>query len=376
MSKNTQPAGLYVHVPFCKRKCAYCDFYSLEPNGWRSGEYLLALEREAGRFRARRQLLFDTLYLGGGTPTAAGSDYLIQLVNTITAMFSGCLGITEATVECNPEDTASGNFDFAALAAAGINRLSFGLQAYSREERDFLGRRGTPAELTNSVRKAAAAGITNFSVDLIIGIPGQSERSLGESIAFCASADARHVSAYLLKVEPGTPLYKNRACYELPDDDAVCDLYLFACERLAKEGFAQYEISNFSRPGFESRHNLKYWRLADYLGLGPGAHSLLDGQRFYYPRDLGHFIASGESCPDGRGGGFEEYLMLALRLSEGFDAAEAAGRYPGMAFDRLFSLAEPMEQAGLLRFTQTGFALTPKGFLVSNAVIARLLEAV
>lgn len=376
MIANSQPAGLYVHVPFCKSKCLYCDFYSLEQSNWRTGDYLHALGREAERFRSRGQPFFDTLYLGGGTPTAAGSDYLADLVRALTGVFSGCFVNTETTVECNPEDTAPVDFDFAALAGAGVNRLSFGLQAYSPEERDFLGRRGTPAELTGSVRKAAAAGITNFSVDLIIGIPGQSEQSLGESIAFCAAAGARHVSAYLLKAEPGTLLYEHRASFELQDDDAMCDLYLFACERLEEEGFAQYEISNFARPGFESRHNLKYWRLADYLGLGPGAHSLLEAERFHYPRDLGRFIVSGETCHDGPGGDFGEYLMLALRLNEGFDTAAAGLRYPGIAFDKLFALAQPLEKAGLLRFTLNGFALTRKGFLVSNAVIGRLLEAV
>lgn len=376
MIDNMQPAGLYAHVPFCKSKCIYCDFYSLEPGAWRMEEYARALGREAERFRARRRFIFDTLYLGGGTPTAGGSAYLAGLVNTLTGVFDGCFLEPEATVECNPEDTARENFDFAALAAAGVNRLSFGLQAYAQPERDFLGRRGSPADLAVSVRKAAAAGIDNFSVDLIIGIPGQNVQSLGESIAFCANSGARHISAYLLKAEPGTPLHENLASAGLPDEDAVCDLYLFACDRLAEKGFLQYEISNFALPGYESRHNLKYWRLAEYLGLGPGAHSFLDGRRFHYPRDLEQFIASGESCSDGPGGDFGEYLMLALRLSEGFDAAAAGLRYPGLALDKLFAVARPLEKAGLLHFTKNGLALTRKGFLLSNAVIGRLLEAV
>lgn len=161
----------------------------------------------------------------------------------------------------------------------------------------------------------------------MLAVPGQTVNSLKDSIAFCADAGVRHVSAYILKIEEGTRFYEKRGELTLPDEDATCELYLTACEELEKRGFMQYEISNFAEPGYESRHNLKYWDCDEYLGIGPAAHSFIDGRRFFFPRDIESFIAGCEPTDDGEGGSFEEYLMLRLRLNKGLVFSEVEERF-------------------------------------------------
>ncbi len=248
------------------------------------------------------------------------------------------------------------------------------MQSANADELRALGRRHSAADALVTVEAARAAGIGNLSLDLMIGTPGQTADSLMRSVDFCVSLGAPHVSAYMLKIEEGTPFYRNGAAALCPDGDETAELYERLCERLECAELCRYEISNFARHGFESRHNLKYWRCEEYLGVGPAAHSFINGKRMYYPRSLDGFIAGengGEPLFDCCGGSFEEYVMLRLRLREGLDPVEASRLYPenGLPEDRLALL----RSGGFIETGGGRVRLTTKGVLVSNEVIGELL---
>ena len=360
-----RPIGLYLHVPFCKVKCLYCDFYSMPAGEETKDAYTSALCRAIDE----ADPLCDTVYFGGGTPSQLGTARLTALLSHIRRT-PDC----EVTLECNPGDADS--LDFRALAAAGVNRISMGLQSANDAERRALGRRSDAATVRRAVALARAAGITNLSLDLMLGIPGQTAESLAKSIDFCLALEVPHISAYLLKIEDGTPFAAMRDRLALPDEDTVCDDYLQTVEALTAAGLRQYEISNFARPGFESRHNLKYWRCEPYLGLGPAAHSFLDGRRFYYPRDLQAFLDGRPPIPDGAGGDPAEWLMLRLRLMEGVTDAAFAARF-GRPLPAAFrQSAERFARQGLMTVTDGAAALTPAGCLLSNPIIGALTESV
>lgn len=359
------PTGLYVHVPFCVRKCAYCDFYSVaDPS------LIDAYVAETARRLRTLSLTADTLYFGGGTPSLLGEERLRALLDAARPLLTPD---AEITVEVNPGDDTARLIP--ALADAGVTRLSLGMQSHSDGELTLLTRRHTAADVDRAVGEAVRSGIPHLSLDVMLAIPGQTPASLRDTLAFAAQSGADHVSAYLLKIEPGTPFARDEAALSLPDEGETADRYLAAVGQLEAAGFAQYEISNFARPGGESRHNLKYWRDEEYLGLGPAAHSYYKGLRFFYPRDLAAYLNGCEPTPDGAGGSFEEFVMLRLRLREGLDFAKASARFPDREEDlaRLRRRAADYEPAGLLTLTDGRVALTPRGFLVSNALIGALL---
>ncbi len=311
---------------------------------------------------------FDTVYFGGGTPSVIGAENIAEILK--------CADITdnhEITVECNPSDCGDGGFDFEKAAKAGINRISFGLQSAVDSERKALGRRAGAQDVKNAVKRAQSDGIGNISLDLMLGIPGQNEDTLKRSVDFCFSAGVKHISAYILKIEECTYFYKAKDRLNLPDEDETADLYLKCVELTEQNGMKQYEISNFAFPGFESRHNLKYWRCEEYLGIGPAAHSFIGGKRFYYGRDLNEYLNNPQPVYDGSGGDFDEYAMLALRLTEGLQDSMAFERFGFHIPERFFEKAKKYEKNGLAEITDNSISLTAKGFLVSNAIIGDLL---
>lgn len=380
-----EPLGIYLHVPFCTVKCPYCDFYSLGTQAMTDAEevmdaYVDAMLRELAQWGQRlesRQA--DTVYFGGGTPLLLGSRRISRLLQGVRAAFA-LTQQAEITLEANPATALAQ--EFARLHEAGVNRLSFGLQSSCKEELRLLGRRHTAQQAAQCVLDAQAAGFTNLSLDLMLGLPGQSEQTIADSIAFCSSLNVPHISAYLLKVEPGTPFQQQGIQALCPDEDTQADWYLLAVQSLARHGYRQYEISNFSRsPETQSRHNLKYWRCQEYLGLGPSAHSFLNGSRMYYPRDLDSFLTGAGSpgyfpVPDGEGGGFEEAVLLGLRLNEGISLGELGARFPQADCAQLARRATPLRRAGLLEEGEDRLALTPRGFLLSNSIITKLLYGV
>ena len=362
-----KPIGLYIHIPFCNGKCPYCDFYSVSPKSETVRAYVDALCKKIDESDG----IYNTVYFGGGTPSLIGSDNIAKIMSHINRT-PDC----ESTLECNPSDTGAVNseFDFSVVAKNGINRISMGLQSADDTERKTLGRRGGCEDVERAIARAKAAGIDNISLDLMLGIPDQTEESLMKSIDFCKNSGAKHVSAYILKIEERTPFYKTKDKLNIPDEDATCDLYLFAVKELEKAGFSQYEISNFSKKGFESRHNTKYWRCEEYLGIGASAHSFVDEKRFYYERSIDDFISGKPPVDDGFGGDEEEYIMLALRLSEGLIFENFEKRFSKHIDDEIIQKAKEMEKHGLVKATDKNIALTVDGFLVSNSVICELLS--
>lgn len=362
------PTGLYLHVPFCVCKCAYCDFYSFSASQEMMDAYTDRLCADIAAAAERLGRSADTLYLGGGTPSLLGGERIARIVETARAHFG--LAGAEITLEANPADDLAQTLTLA--ARAGVNRLSLGVQSGVEKELRALGRRHTCDDVRRTVADARAAGIENISLDLMLGIPNQTAESLTRSIEFLTDLSPTHISAYLLKIEPNTP-FGRKTPEDLPDEDAATDLYLQAVGALTAKGYAQYEISNFARDGKVSRHNTKYWIGAPYLGLGPAAHSMLNGRRFYFPADLARYLGGEAPIPDGDGGGKEEYVLLRLRLCAGVEFAEYRklyGEIPAQAAKRMRLYAD----AGYAVLNDTHFALTPRGFLLSNTIIADLLE--
>lgn len=369
--------GLYLHIPFCRSKCLYCDFCSFpRPAEETVSAYTAALCREIEEWGKQCQsYTVDTLYLGGGTPTLLPLPQMEAIAEAVRASFS-LSPDAEITAECNPR--TGGEDYFRHLRALGFNRLSIGLQSAHANELKALGRAHVFADVQRTWEEAHRAGFSNLSADVMLGIPQQTTESYLETLRALLSLSPSHVSAYCLTVEEGTPFGRMRDRLPLPNEDTVRASYLAGAELLEKHGILQYEISNFAAPGYESRHNLKYWRCEEYLGLGPAAYSDFGGRRFGNSRDLRAYLdgedilAESESpSPDER---LQEYVMLRLRLSEGLSEKAFADRF-GVSFrDRFGASLTPYLQAGLVQRTENGYALTREGMLVSNTILSDLLD--
>lgn len=363
--------GIYIHIPFCKTKCPYCDFYSFKAENQQKDSYLKAVLLCLSGYRDKIEGLVDTVYFGGGTPSVFGGDRISRVIGFIKENFS-LTADAEITVECNP---SSVDKKLATdLKAAGVNRISMGMQSAVDEERKSLGRLSGKAEVKEAILLFKAVGIDNISLDLMLGIPHQTKESLKESLDFATKSGATHLSAYMLKIEEGTPFASKEL--PLPDEDEVCDLYLETVSYLREKGFLQYEISNFAPEGFESRHNMRYWKCEEYLGVGPSAHSFLGGKRFFFPRDFNSFIKNPTPVYDGEGGDEEEYIMLSLRLSRGIDFTLFEKRYNKTFPQNIIEKADKFRKAGLLTVDSKGIRLNEKGFLLSNTIIAELTDLI
>ena len=358
MNTKKSPAGLYIHIPFCGGKCPYCDFYSVTPDFGLMAQYTDAIIRELAGQTQYHDRVFDTLYFGGGTPNLLGADNLGRIIKAVKQTVA--LENPEITLECNPA-SFSGSF-FEEMAAAGVNRVSMGLQSACADELAFLGRKHTVEQVESAVTAAKKAGISNISLDIIAGLPEQDINTLAKTLTFAAGQEVTHISVYLLKVEEGTPFFERGV---VTGEDVQEEHFLYLCERLASLGFEQYEISNFCKPGFESRHNLHYWQAEEYWGLGPSAHSFMDSKRFFYPPDVNAFIGKPAAVPDGEGGGAEEKAMLALRLCRGLRGEKAIP-----FLENAKKLPPDLVQ---LETDVPCIRLTTKGFLLSNTLIARIL---
>ncbi len=382
---DRQPAeklGIYIHIPFCRSKCDYCDFYSLAGREDRMDDCqraLLTHIRETAALVGR--LPVDTVYFGGGTPSFYGEERLRELLATLRKSFR-VDGDAEIALEANPDSVELKSLK--KLRRAGFSRLSLGMQSACPGELAAVGRPHTVEQADEAAAAARKAGFDNLSLDLIYGLPGQTMESWRATVEHALSLEPQHLSCYGLKVEEGTPLARRVSAGEavLPDDDAQAELYLWTVERLERAGLMQYEISNFALPGHASRHNLRYWLLRPYIGFGPGAHSDFGGRRCSFVRDLdgyidgvlqgGRVLDSQELIPLAERG--SEYLMLRLRTRLGIEEREYSGRYR-MNF-------APLEER-LLQYQARGWAekspegrwrLTPTGLLVSNRLIGGLLE--
>ena len=372
--------GIYIHIPFCRSKCDYCDFYSLAGREDRMDAYqkaLLAHIRETAPLA--QGIPVDTVYFGGGTPSWYGARRIQELLSALSKLFQ-VEKDAEITVEANPDSV-----DLRALRRlrkAGVNRLSLGMQSGCPQELESVHRPHTVRQVDEAVAAARKAKLNNVSLDLIYGLPGQTMDSWKATVEHALSLIPQHLSCYGLKVEEGTPLARRAAEGEiLPDDDQQADMYLWTVERLAAAGYRQYEISNFARAGFQSRHNLKYWMGRPYIGFGPGAHSDFGGRRYSFTRDLEGYIAAvleggtvideSDLIPQRERGG--EYLMLRLRTTRGIEEWEYRREF-FMNFDPIEQKLEEYERQGWAERHDRRWNLTAKGFLVSNQLIGELLS--
>ena len=342
-----EKSGLYFHIPFCKSKCPYCDFYSKKYCVGEDAAYCERLKDEIKKYSGA----FDTVYFGGGTPSIIKPHLIGEVLNAAKEQFDIDEN-SEITIECNPREDLRKRLK--KYAGYGINRISLGMQSAVNSERFALGRSAGKAEVERTVTAARDAGIENISLDLMLGIPKQTLSSLDESLDFIDKMKVRHISAYMLKIEKGTKFYEMRNRLSLPDEDETAEMYLKTVEALNQLGIKQYEISNFAREGYESRHNLKYWRLVPYLGIGKTAHSFYGGRRFYYDIDF-------NIVDDGNGGDKSERIMLGLRLTEGIEKTLTDKPY------------EQFIKAGLMEEKGNRISLTPRGMLVSNTIINELI---
>lgn len=362
--------GLYIHVPFCEKKCPYCDFYSVSATSDIFNEYTEKVCETLKNYEKDMQLSFDTVYFGGGTPSLLGNENLEKIMNVIKKYLKSSLH--EVTLEINPTTLQILNFN--RLRESGVNRLSIGLQSAVDSELCLLGRRHSVKDAENTIKLAQKAGFSNISLDLMIATPGQTINSLKKSIDFCVSQGVQHISAYLLKVEKGTQFYENKSKLSLKSDAKQADMYLFLVSELQKNGFKQYEISNFAKEGCESQHNLKYWTSQEYLGVGPSAHSFINGKRFFYSRSVKDFLSGSLSAiEDGIGGTIEEYAMLKLRLCDGLSNAEFKAKFGVDIPENYFKRAKDFQKYGLTEVKNESIRFTPKGFLLSNELISRII---
>ncbi len=360
--------AIYIHVPFCRRRCAYCDFCSSVAAPETISAYADALIRNI-RACAPLNLTAETVYFGGGTPSLVSAADMNKIMSAVRESFA-LPPSAEVSAEANPDSA-----DYEKLAAwrdAGINRLSLGVQSCKDNELYRLGRLHNFSQAENAVKNARKAGFENISCDLMLGIPEQTPETALESVNRICDMGVCHVSAYMLKIEEGTPFDCDEIRSSLMSDDELSDMYLMAAEALEKRGLAQYEISNFSREGCQSRHNLTYWTLGEYLGFGPSAHSLFRGKRFFVPHDISGFINSEfqrieieDEHPDF----LQEYVMLGLRLCKGIELDGL-----GEKAEKILPALEPLKRANLVKTGGGRLRLTRRGFLVSNGIIARLLE--
>lgn len=373
--------GIYVHIPFCRRKCFYCDFPSYAGREGYMADYAEALCREIAAQGPLYRGCWGTpatVYMGGGTPTVLPMELMERILCALGELVPS---VEEFTVEANP-GTVDGEY-LELLRHHGANRLSLGVQSFDDHLLKGIGRVHTGAEAKRAVTLAREAGFRNISLDLIYGLPGQSLASLRESMAAAVALDVQHISVYGLQVEEGTVFARQREMgkLELPGEDMEEAMYDCMVSELPRHGYARYEISNFARAGHESRHNLGYWQDVPYLGLGAAAHSYLDGRRWENTADLGEYVGcmkrgespSREESRRTREIAMEEFAFLALRTARGIDR-EAFRRKFGCTLESVYgTVASRLEEKGLLRDSGESVCLTELGMKHGNAVFGEFL---
>ena len=379
-----KPLGVYIHIPFCRSKCQYCDFYSIGGSRDRRlvDNYLQALTvhfKEAGALAT--DYIVDTVYFGGGTPSFFGADSLRRIFAELQHRFRVDKD-AEITFEANPDSVTESLLK--KLRAEGFNRMSLGVQSDRDDVLQKLGRPHNYEQACAAVKMARKVGFNNISLDLMYGLPNQTAPQWEETLRHVLELKPEHLSCYGLKVEEGTPLWEYKDAANLPSDEVQAEMYLNTVTILEEAGYLQYEISNFARPGYESRHNLKYWLGEEYIGFGPAAASDFAGKRYTYVRDIQTYVrgvlkqdvpilSECDAIPARERAG--EYVMLRLRTTRGISPEEYEKNYL-MPFAPLLEEIRPLEKRDLFDQTEDGrWVLTPKGFLVSNQIIGRLQEA-
>ena len=378
--------GLYVHVPFCKSKCAYCDFNSSVPQSAEiMSRYVSAVISHMESYKyVIKEYEVDSVFIGGGTPTALPKDELVRLIRAIKKIFPLVRG-AEFTVEANPATVTLASLK--QLRRLGVNRISFGMQSADNRELKALSRAHTREQFLESYRLAREAKFDNINVDVMFGIPYQTYDSLLKTLRFLTRLSPEHISLYNLKIEPGTPFYNNlKAVKEVcADEEMEYAMYTAAIEYLASCGYYQYEISNFARRGFACAHNLKYWNCEEYLGFGVSAHSYFNGNRFSFISDVKKYMpaledmnsnieitAESEQLESRERMG--EYIMLRFRLTDGLDPNVFFEKF-GVSFEGMYGgKVQKYLKNGFMIYDRGRYALTPAGMFVSNYILSDILE--
>lgn len=353
--------GLYIHIPFCKKRCNYCDFYTFGEREKVSEEYINAVLNQIKKYG---DFTCKTVYFGGGTPSLLTPFQVEKLLSSLKIKNGA-----EITIEANPETLTQEKLE--GYFAKGVNRLSIGVQTAKEENLKSLGRIHDKNSVQQAFQMAKKAGFTNISGDVMLGLDSYSHKELDDTIELISYLGATHISAYMLKIEQGTPFYDNTP-KNLSTDEQMGDFYLYACEKLKAMGFEQYEISNFAKEGFEAKHNNIYWQLGDYLGIGPSAHSCLKGQRFYYPRDLEEFIKGAKIIVDGNVD-VDDYIMLSLRLKVGLNLDILKEKWKKELSQNQVSKLKRLEENGFITIRNNCISLTAKGFLVENTIASDIM---
>ncbi len=376
MTTEKKKTGLYIHIPFCKSKCNYCDFCSFS-NMEKSerAEYITALKREIQSYKRDERYPISTVFFGGGTPSLLEPDEFLDIASALTEVFDFD-GLEEYTVEVNPKTLTAEKLT--AYRKCGVNRISIGVQSIHKNELKILGRIHTFEDFLTTYQMVKDAGFDNINIDIMYGIPEQTKKSFSQTLEAITSLCVPHISVYGLIIEDGTPFFRMRNSLALPNEDDEADMFFEASKYLKERGFSHYEISNYAKPGFRSRHNLIYWHNSEYIGIGLAAHSYLNGVRYSNTEKMSEYL-SGEfslyrsietiSSDDAA----YEYAMLALRLVTGINLAEYRELF-GVDFriGREEKIAE-FERLGLLTSSEEKIALTDKGFYLSNTILSELL---
>lgn len=369
--------GLYLHIPFCASKCVYCDFASYPHRETAWEPYLRALCGEMASWRERMEgHEVISVFLGGGTPSLLSEAQIARLLESAASQFR-ISPDAEITMEANPGTLTLPKLR--ACRAAGVNRLSFGVQAMDDRLLRRLGRIHTVREAVDAVEMARAAGFDNVSLDLMYALPGQSRADWRSTLRDAVALEPEHISAYSLIVEEGTPLARQvaRGEAELPDEDAAVDMHREAVHFLSEAGYERYEISNYARPGRACRHNIIYWERGEYLGLGCAAHSLVGETRFENPRDLDRYLAGERQLNVehiDRQEAMEEMLMLATRMCRGMNLADYRRQFGEDFLRTRMRMLERLRKMGLVEWSADFLWLTERGLELQNAVVVELLE--
>lgn len=372
--------GIYIHIPFCASKCSYCDFYSLQGCDHLMPDYQQALlEHIAESSQSIKNYEVDSIYFGGGTPSFYGADRIADILDELKLNGNVRLD-AEITVECNPDSISPTAMKL--LRQEGVTRLSMGVQASDNKLLKLIGRRHNYQQAERAFQEARRAGFDNISVDLMYGLPSQTKADWAETLQRIVELHPEHISCYGLKLEPGTPMYHNYYGSQiLPSDDEQADMYSYAAEMLQRYGYEQYEISNFAAPGYESKHNLKYWSMEDYMSFGPGAHSSIGSVRYSYVKDLKEYIygvKKGLRIVDE----YEEidamekaveYLMLGMRTARGISEFDYRTRCQS-DWKPILQVLQAFREKGWAQLDGDRWHFTVPGFLISNTLIGILLE--
>ncbi len=373
MSQMQNMRGLYIHLPFCLKKCDYCDFVSYTDCYHMEEEYTDALLQEFSRYRG---MAVDTVYLGGGTPTSFQTKSLVRILDGAFSSFEVAEN-AEITVECNPK---TADFDtFSALRESGVNRLSIGVQSLDDGVLKKIGRIHSAEDAKACVEMARKAGFVNISADLMFGLPGQTMESLLKTLDGFSSLPLTHISCYGLILEEGTPLFKRieSGSEILPDEDTEYNMYKEINRYLKQLGFSRYEISNFAKPGMESRHNMRYWNCGEYAGCGAGAHAFLSGVRFCHTDSVPDYIENPtkriEETAVSAEDSVAEFMMLGLRKTEGVSKTEFFRRFGFCMTERFGEVIKKYTKMGFLTETEDRVCFTEQGVYVSNSVLCEFV---